>query len=878
MSLTSPSDPSPPKWVNRLLEWYCRPEVLEDLQGDLHEFFDRNVEEKGLRKARLNFVLDVVKFMRPYTIRKLEILNNITTTIMFRNYFKTSLRSIARNKLFSAINIIGLAISMSVCLLMISLFAEIKSYDRFHENPHQVYRFNNDLQYQENDPSHFASTSILAGMRFKEEVPGYEAATIIRQTFGADATIGDLKFPLDGLWADEDFFNVLSFELLRGNKETALLEPYSIVLTDETATKFFKDKDPMDQSIMLDDKLYKVTGIVKKPPFNSHMKFNSLISLSTHIKEVKEEHGERGYNSWMNMWSNYVYFRINDNSNLDDLLSRVKAIEAEENAKDEYNNIFISFQPMTGIMTWSVDLSNQLGESLGSTMLWVFGALAFIVILSAGFNYTNLSIARSLRRAKEVGIRKVVGATKRQVFSQFIVEACIISLGSLLLAYGLFFLIKPLFLNLNREIQNTLHLEFAPFLLLWFVLFALLVGVMAGFLPSVLLSKLKAISTLKDAGGTRLFSKIGLRKVLIVIQFTLSLGFIISASIAFKQYKYAMNFDLGFNTENVLNIRLQGNDAQQTQALFETIPEITDISKCTHVLSVGSRWANQMFTDDRLDSASIYFSGIDHKYLELMEHKLLAGTNFPERDKVEKEESIILNEATLKRFNLGTPDEAVGKFIQLGEDRLMIRGVVENFNYATLEAEIENFGFRHMPQRANMLNLKVAGDNLLETRKKIEAAWEEFDPVHEFEGSFYDDRLEDAYAEFSVTFTIIGFLAFLTISIAALGLLGMGVYTAETKLKEISIRKVLGASEGHLVQLLSRSFLWLLVIASAIAIPATYYVFDQIILVDNAYRDSIGVLELTLGVIIIFTIGFITIGSQTWKAAKSNPAQTLRAE
>ena len=285
-----------------------------------------------------------------------------------------------------------------------------------------------------------------------------------------------------------------------------------------------------------------------------------------------------------------------------------------------------------------------------------------------------------------------------------------------------------------------------------------------------------------------------------------------------------------------------------------------------------------MFTDYRLGSASIYFSGIVHKYLELMEHKLLAGTNFPERDKVEKEESIILNEATLKRFNLGTPDEAVGKFIQLGEDRLMIRGVVENFNYATLEAEIENFGFRHMPQRANMLNLKVAGDNLLETRKKIEAAWEEFDPVHEFEGSFYDDRLEDAYAEFSVTFTIIGFLAFLTISIAALGLLGMGVYTAETKLKEISIRKVLGASEGHLVQLLSRSFLWLLVIASAIAIPATYYVFDQIILVDNAYRDSIGVLELTLGVIIIFTIGFITIGSQTWKAAKSNPAQTLRAE
>jgi len=876
--MSIPPFKSPPRWANKLLEWYCRPEVLEDLQGDLHEFYERNVAEKGMRRARLNFIMDVFKFMRPYTVRKLEILNNITTTIMLRNYFKTSLRSIARNKLFSAINIVGLAISMSVCLLMITLFAEVKSYDRFHENAHELYRFNNTYQRQQEDPNIFASTSILAGKRFKEEVPGYEAATIISRTFSADATIDDFRFPLDGLWVDEDFFKVLSFELLRGNMETALLEPYSIVLTDETAEKFFKGKDPMDQNIELNEKLYKVTGIVKKPPFNSHMKFNSLISFSTHETELKAEDEENNYLRWMNMWSNYVYFRINDNTDLGQLESRMASIAEEENEKLQISKAYISFQPVTGIMTGPEDMSNQLGESMGGTMLWIFGTLAFIVILSAGFNYTNLSIARSLRRAKEVGVRKVVGATRGQVFTQFIMEACIIALGSLLLAYGLFFVLRPLFLNLNPDIQNTLRLEHPPGLFIWFVLFALLVGMLAGFLPSMFLSKLKAISVLKDSSGTRLFSKISLRKVLIVFQFTLSLAFIISASIAFKQFKYAMNFDLGFNTENVLNVRLQGNDPELTQALFESIPEVTDMSKCSHLLSVGSSWANRMYTEDHLDSATVYFSAIDHKYLDLMEHKLLAGTNFPERDKVEKQESIILNEATLKRFNLGTPEEALGKFVELNNDKLMIRGVVENFNYQTIQSKIENFGFRHIPQDADVLNLKISGDNMVETRKKIEAAWAEFDPVHEFEGSFYDERIEQAYAEFSVMFTIIGFLAFLTISIAALGLLGMGVYTAETKLKEISIRKVLGATEGHLVKLLSKSFMWLLIIASAIAIPLTYFLFDQVLLANNAYKANIGIVELFLGVVIIFTIGFVTIGSQTWKAAKSNPAQTLRTE
>ena len=873
----SKKDIHPPQWAFRFLEWYCKPELLEDLQGDLHEFFERNLEKKGKRKARLNYALDVFKFFRPYTVKKLEIIDQLTQITMFKNYFKTSIRSISRNKLFSAINIFGLAVSMSVCLLMISLYTEIKTYDRFHEDVENLYRINNIQQYMENDPNRFASTSPLLGKRMKEEVPGIKHLTLLRRSAGGDATVGENTFPIQGLYADESFFNVLTFKLKRGNMNSALAEPNTIVLTDETAEKLFKDEDPLDQVLTLNGEPYTVTGVVEKPPFNSHMKFEALVSMAAHFNDRVERSKNSDWMRFGDMWMYYIYFRPEKGVSIDDIQARLDLICDEENDKMKYTTITTVIQPITNIMT-GPDLSNQIGFSLGQEILLVLAGLSFIVILSASFNYTNLSIARSLRRSKEVGIRKVVGATRRQVFNQFIMEACIISIGSLAIAYLLFFLIKPLFLQVNPEIQNMVTLKTDPTQIIYFLLFAVGVGLLAGFLPAMFLSKLRAISILKTDSSTKLFSRITLRKSLLVIQFTLSLVFIIAATIADKQFKYAMNYDMGFNTDNILNVRLEGNDPADIEAIFERIPEINQMARISHVLSVGSTWGTQMFTEDKLDSGSVYYSTIDHNYIPMMGHKFLAGTNFPAKAKVENEEGIILNEKALKRFKLGKPEEAIGKVVEFDNKDLMIIGVVEDFNNQKIESEIEPFAFRHNPEEVYLLSLKLSSNDIIATRDKIKAAWEEFDQVHEFDGKFYEDSLERAYEEFSTLSTIIGFLAFLTICIASLGLLGMGVYTAETRLKEISIRKVLGASERSLVRLLSKSFMLLLVLSAAIAIPLTYFIFDSVLLAENAYKAPIGIVELSLGVIIIFVIGFITIGSQTWKAARSNPAATLRTE
>lgn len=866
----------PPKWANRFLEWYCRHDLLEDLQGDLYEHFDRNLSSKGLKSAKITYWLDVIKFCKPYTIRKFKIINNINSIVMFKNYFKTSLRSIARNKLFSAINIFGLAVGMSVCLLMITLFMEVRSYDRFHEDADRIYRINNIYQSLDEDPSYFASTSIIAGKRLQEEVPGIDASVIMRRNFSGDAKVGDKVVPMSGIYATEGFFDVFSFKILRGNGATALVEPYSIVLTDETASKIFDEGiDPLNQIIKVNDEDFKVTAIIEKPPFNSHLKFQSLASFASHERQEKAR--DNNILGWTNMWMNYCYMKLAEGTAVKQIEERLAKISAEENEKFDRIKIQLTLQPILNIMT-GPDLSNQIGPSIGGKGIWVFGLLVFVVILSAGFNYTNLSIARSLRRAKEVGVRKVVGATRSQIISQFIVEACMISVSSLVLAYFLFLVLKPYFLNLAPEIQQTLHLATEPKLFIYFFLFAILVGILAGLFPATLLSKLKAAQVMKGVSNTKLFSKINLRKVLIVVQFTLSLVFIISASIAFKQYKYALAFDLGYKTENVLNIELQGNDADQVKSLYEAIPEVSEIAVSSHLLSVGSRWGADLKYEDPMDSTMLWYASIDANYIPMMKHRLLAGTNFEQRPLQEEETEIIVNESTIKRFNVGTPEESIGKYLKVDDRKLRIIGVIEDFQYAKINESIECFGFRYQPKEVYTINLKIASPDLLGTMEKIASAWNDFDPVHEFDATFYDEKLQKAYSDYSVMFTLVGFLAFLTMTIASLGLLGMAVYTAETRVKEISIRKVLGATEGSLITLLAKGFMWLLVISAAIAVPLAYYFFDNVILQGAVNRANIGVIELFGGVLIIFTIGFMTIGSQTWKAAKANPANTLRNE
>lgn len=871
---------SPPKWMDRIVEFYCKPELLEDLQGDLYEYYERNVK-KNRKRANFIYLLDVLKFCRLYTVRKPKIFKQMTFFNLIGNYSKTSIRSLRRNKLFSGINIIGLAISMSVGILMITFLSELLSYDKFHKNADRTYRILTTYnRIASENPYELASTSVFIGRKLQEGYSGLEKVLIIRGGFDQDLFSGENVISVEGLYSTREFFDVFSFNLLSGNAATALVDPNSLVITKRIAEKLFKDKDPVGEIVKSGEDSYTITGVMQDIPGNSHMQFEVLASFST-VENEERNQGNLAFFGWRNVWMNYVYLLLPPGQDTEAIQENLNQISQIENAKNERFSINLQLENLLDIVPGK-NLSNQIGPTMPWDSVYQMGALMLIVLISACFNYTNLSIARSLRRAREVGVRKVVGASRGQVFTQFVFEAVLISIIALIFSYGIFLILKPHFLNLVLE-GERISLNFEWMQGLYFLLFAIAIGFFAGVLPSVFLSKIKTISVLKDVSSMKLFKGLSLRRALIIFQFSISMALIIGSTISYRQYKYSLNFDLGFTTENVLNIPLQGNEPEILINELAELPEIRRSSQSSMVLSTGSSWSEHFKHQDPHDSAEVYINYVDNEYLNVHQYKLLAGSTFPYEVTSEESRFIVINELLSDRFNFDTPQYAIGKKLtsRLGGEviTLEIVGVVKDFQYGTVGEEQHASAFvQGRSDDFRFLNLVVQTDDVIATMGKLEAIWSKVDKVHPFDAEFYDDQIQGAYNDQAVLFKIFGFLAFLAISIASMGMLGMAVFTTETRIKEISIRKVMGASEKNLIYILSRSFMFMLLISAAIAVPGTYLFFDSVVFADYINRITIGPVELFSGVFLIFGLGIFTIGWQTLKAAKTNPAQMLRNE
>jgi ABC-type antimicrobial peptide transport system permease subunit len=880
--MNEPSKKQPPRFATRLLQCYCKPELLEDLQGDLNEYFERNIQTKSLRHAKLIYVTDVFKFFRLYTIRKPEIINLLINFIMIGSYIKTSSRSILRNKLFSTINIVGLAISMSVGLVMIGVLTDTFSYDKFHINHKRIYRVISTYEYLGNkDNQPMATTSLKAGNAIKETFTAPEAVAIIRRDFEGDIKFNEKEIPLNGYWTNPDFFRVFSFELIKGNPANALKEPFSIVLTEKSAKKLFNDTEALGKTVVFNNgRQYTITGVVKDPPVFSHIRFDMLASLST--REVTER-DNKNEASWDHVWNTWVYLMLPAEADMNSIKISFDKLSAKENPTVKNTKIELNLQPLDNIMT-GVDLGNQIGPVMGSSTLWIFGGLAFVVILSACFNYTNLSIARSLKRTREVGIRKVIGAMKGQVAGQFIVEAIIISLCALLLGFVMFVLLRPYFLSIEPELHETLVLELSPTVVVYFILFAIFVGASAGFFPALFFSRVNAVQVLKNLSATRVFKKLTLRKVLIIFQYCISIILITSSIIIYKQYKHFVAFDLGFETENILNISLQGNKAEILEKELTELPEVKGISRSMMITSVGNYWGTNMkYRLNPNDSSGVGYNIIDENYFPLHDHNLLAGRNFIAKSDSAKETEVIVNQQVLKRFNIAGHNtaKAIGEVVRIDKQDMVIIGVMKDFHYGranTTNSNTKEIVFRYSNSKAHFLNVKIQSTDLLATLSKIEAIWKKIDPVHPIEAKFYSEQIDEAFAGLKASVKMASFLAFLAICIASMGLLGMVVFTTETRLKEISIRKVMGASEIGLLYLLGKGFFVLLGIAVLISLPFTILFFEKIAFPELANHAPLSIPEMLLGVLGILVIAVLMIGSQTLKVARTNPAEVLKSE
>lgn len=808
---------------------------------------------------------------------------------MIGSYLKTSSRNLMRNKLFSFINIVGLAISMSVGLLLIAFIMDLYSYDRFHINGDRIYRITHVATVNSELSGKFSTTSLKLGKLIRERVPGAEEVAIVHNDFSQDAKVGENILPIKGFWADPSLFKVFAFPMLEGNPEIALKEPYSIVVTETTAKKLFGSTHALGKIIQFDTLPYRVTGVMKDIPFFSHIHFEALVSLST----AEQLNKNNNYEQWANKWANYVYLLLPKNADKVTIQAQLDAIAKAGNIAEKNTKIKLELLPLYDLVVGENLSRSEAGASTGPHLppivLWIIGGLALIVILSACFNYTNLSIARAIRRLKEVGLRKAIGAGKNEIRQQFLIEAIIISLSALVVSFFLFLTLRPILINLAPEMQRTIKLELTPAVMIAFIIFSIFVGAIAGFLPALFFSKVSAMNAFRNATAplsVKVFKPLNFRRGLVVIQYIFTLIFITTTAIGYVQYKNILAFDLGFNTKNILNIDTQGNRPEALLQELSELPEVKAISRSLIITSVGNAWGGFVKYHNTRDSALVMTNNVDENYLPLHEYKLIAGESFkihPTSSQAASE--MIVNQQFLKRFNISynDPKKAIGEVVTFsnfrGTRKATIVGVMKDFHYGKVDNLIGPVAFMHWtPGDRTIINVKIQSMDMTATLGKIESIWKKYDRVHPLKAQFYEEAIEEAYSEFSMLIKIIGFLAFLAVSIASMGLFGMVVFTTETRLKEIGIRKVMGATAVNLIYILSRGFVVQLCLAALIALPLTYLFFKNFVLTHFPYHIPMQVFELFIGLLIVLLIAFIMIASQTIKAAKSNPVEVLKNE
>ncbi len=802
---------------------------------------------------------------------------------MFRNYIKTAVRSLVRHKFFSAINIFGLAIAMSICMGIIMLVADQLNYDRHNTKRDRIYRITTqevDQQGVVTDKQVNAASCMTLRQELLESYTGTEKVVRIMRGFGngwLEFENQDVNIPLAGFFADAEVFDFFEYEFQYGDATTALKEPYSVVLTRKAANKLFKEDNPIGQTIKMGESgTYTITGILKDTEKKSHIVFEALASMAT----VKSLPDKNVLTEWTNYWNGWTYIlpavgqsRESVQANLDKIYEQhIGSI----NNPGVYKMRF-GLQPLMAITPGPLT-NNPVGPVLPWFFIYFLGGLALVILLTSCFNFTNLSIARSLTRAREIGIRKVTGAARWQIFIQFLSESIVVALVALVFAMVLLLMVKPLILQLNFARIFRWDLETNGLVLAVFLMFATVVGILAGFFPAVVLSGFQPVKVLKSLATMKLFSRMGLRKVLLVSQFTLSLFFILSTLVLYNQLNLFLSQDHGFNMEKNILIRLNNTSAQNLKTELSKYNNITSVAASSHVPAAGTSYGNgyKRVLDDP-EWINVGYFLVDEDYLTNMNVKLLAGRFYSAESKEVNQDYIVINQQAVKKLNFGSEADAIGQELIQENDSTTrtIIGVVADYNHRDLLREISPMALRYDPTRFNLLQVSYVG-TYDQAAANIEKGWAQVNPDLKIDYESVESEVKSFYEIlFGDIVSVLTVIASLAILISCLGLLGMATYTTETRLKEISIRKILGSSNASLIALLSKGFVKLLVLSIVIAVPLAYFANNawlQLI----AYHTSFDVAIVSVGVLVLLVFGVLTIGSQTIRATFINPVENLK--
>ncbi len=793
---------------------------------------------------------------------------------MIRNYIKTAIRSLRKNKLFSFINIFGLALSMSVCLVVMMVIANAFTYDNFHPFPERTYRIISDATADNGLHDRWGTSPLPLANQLQKKFPFVEKTVRVYNAISDEVSFKERKIQLKGAFAEPSFLNVFGFKLVAGDRTTAFEKPYTVVLAKRKADLLFPNGDAIGKVIRFKnfDADFIITGILKdgyKTLFDNdlYVSFSSLPGL------IKQKKISVDIDNWKNYGDASTYVLLKKNTSILSLKNALQKIAITNVRLFPIANIKqlkYDYQRLDHITPGEALING--GNTVTSSLLFVISGIAFVILLLACFNYTNLSIARSLTRAREVGVRKVLGGSRKQLFLQFIIESVVVAVTALILACLL------LQIMLGYSIAERLLAGIHPsyYLALWFIPFAIFTGLLAGSLPAWILSAFKPVDVMKGIVSVKLFKSFRLHQVLIALQFSVSLLFIVFLITIYKQTIYLKSFSYGFDQKNIVDIPVTDKNINLLKTQILRIPGVEHVSATSAIFGFNSSDFSLLKKDNNKDGIGTDSYFIDENVIQNMGLKLVAGTNFPITT-LSKEAYVILNEKAVKALNFHNAFDAVGKLIWLNDStQVQVSGVVKDFYYLNPKHELGNLALRYNAKEFKYINIKVTEQNRAAVIKAIQSTWKKLYNNEPFNYKWFDDELRQARDKHE-DFSLIAFLAVMAITISCMGLLGIVTYSSEIRQKEVSIRKVMGAEVKSILYLISKDFVLLLVFACLFTLPLGY-IIGNTFLNEFANRIAVGWEILAGSTFIIMLIGLLTILPQTLKAALANPVKSLRSE
>ncbi|WP_028664174.1 permease prefix domain 2-containing transporter [Runella zeae] len=859
----------PPRWATILLRWWADPNTSEEVEGDLLELYTYWVRTVGQRKANWKYTLNTLKLLRPFAKDKRAHYPKtyLYSPTMLQNYFKVAFRNVLKYRLFSFINIIGLSLALPSALMALIQIVAYYEYDNFHRESDQITRIITDEKQADGETTHWASSPTLLGNYVKEKWTGVERTTTLIRDSKWVLSSGIKTKNIRAAYTDVSFFQLFNFPLAKGSYPT---EANTMVLTHETAEWFFKDTNPIGR--ILEHPTYgnfKIVGVLQ--PYNqqkTQFRADVLISLAGRANALAKT------NEWANLEA-HTFVKLSKGKTLAAFNRQLATTSSEINKLlDPTVGKQLSFkaQPLSEISPADEELKNDPYVQDIRSIYINFGFQLIILVLAA-LNYINLTLARSMNRSREVGVRKVAGATKSQIIFQFLTESVVISYVALGIGLFLLWLIKQTI----HVSWLTWEIDHWEYLILLFVGFNFILGIAAGISPSLVLSSYQPVKVLKGAVSPASFGKIGFRKSMIITQFTIALVYIFFIGHMYHQIEYMANDNTNYQREDILSIHLTGNPNKRFAAEVGAIKEVQKIGYTSLNFGNTPPYIGIKSTKNE-PSTPAFFYAADHHFIENMGLKMIAGKNLPESQSEVALPLLVVNQKAVEQLRLGTDQEAIGKLVVLNDTlSATIVGVAANFCHYDYEHKIEPLVFQYQPSSFKLMCLKTTptGDRAA-LEATLAALWKKHNPYVEMNASWLDSDMYERYYPYE-DMQFAGMQSIVIFVVAILGLIGILTYSLEKRTKEIGIRKVLGATTEEVLRVLITDFIKLLTIAAVIAIPlgvAVGLYMNSYLVFHN------GVSHLTMAFLLLFVLGIslAIIGYFSWKAVQANPAKTLKVE